>query len=274
MTGRRRDHWTHFHWLIVLVLIATLTGCITSDQRYLPADTGIDPFDATRERAESYFESGLVHERQGEWNAALKDFRQAFLWDPDRRQDIQDALTRAQSKTESQTARSPRVPLAGGDGSTTDMKLFTSNSLPYSIAFPSDWKATREDKDQQPIDTFQGYSGSTVAAVVMITVEPVRSDATLDMLYTATRQELEATGINDVRIAEHRQVGGQPSNILSYHIATSPGNASVRHAVFLTPGRAWHVILLATPATTPDLLKTFATMLDSLELLSSAFPVV
>lgn len=273
MNEGRRNHWMRIHLLIALVLTTALAGCATSEPNYLPADTGIDPFGPTRERAESYFESGLAHERQGEWHAALKDYRQARLWDPDNRQDIQDALTRAQTRADSQAAPSPTAPVTEDDGSTAGMDVFTSTSFPYSIAYPSDWEATQGETDEYPIDTIAGQPSPTVAALVMITVEPVASDTTLETLVTATSQQLETTGVNDVRIADRRAVGGQPAVILSYHIATSSGNASARHVIFLTPDNAWHIILLAMPATTPDLLEIFDTMLDSLELQSSAFPV-
>ena len=68
-------------------------------------------------------------------------------------------------------------------------------------------------------------------------------------------------------------MAGLPACVLACEVTTNAGRAAVRSAVFVTPGSAWHVVLLATPWTTPGLVKVFDAMLDSFQLLPTAFPV-
>ena len=107
----------------------------------------------------------------------------------------------------------------------------------------------------------------------MITVEPTPFSVTLDELYVATGKSLAAEGVNSVEIVSRRAVAGQPAYIMSYLDSTASGMISIRHAIFVTPGKAWHVILLAAPSITSELDRAFNTMLDSFEFKATAFPV-
>ena len=283
----------------VLALLPVLAGCTApgAGAHYLPANTAVDPYSAVRARAISFFQAGANEERQGNWRKALDDYRQARLWDPDNRQDIQDALDRAQARVDamaplpptpssqgnvSQPAPVPTAPPAAqraqaptptATASRAGVRAFQSHNFPYTISYPADWLAKQGGTSQQPIDTFVGQPAPNVAAVVMITEEPIDSAATLDEISAATARDLASRGINDVQVAERRQVDGQLAYVLTYHLMDEIGKPYARHAILVTPGHAWQVILLATPGTTPDLVKTFDAMLDSLQLLPSAFPV-
>lgn len=280
--------------LVVLVaLLPVLAGCtLAGATHYLPADTTADPLRAVRARAEAFYEAGTKHEQQGNWKQALNDYQQAKLWDPESRRDIQDAVSRMQARVaamgppapnaaptpseapSAQASSDPPTPstTAAVSSSQAGMREFHSPSLPYTIAYPQDWLAKQAGTRQQPIDTFVGQPARDVAAVVMITSESVDGGTTLEEVSAATVSQLKAAGINDVQTAERRTVGGLPAYVLSYYVKDDSGTAAARHAILVTPGRAWHVVLLATPGTTPELLKTFDAMLDSLHLLSPAFP--
>src|SRR5579884_3829860 len=100
---RRRISEVRGALCLLLALLMTLSACVApGSRRYLPANAGIDPFGSARARAEQFYENGLSYENQGNWRKALDDYRQARLWDPDNRQDIQDALRRAQAQTATQ----------------------------------------------------------------------------------------------------------------------------------------------------------------------------
>lgn len=281
MMARGRDARQVLHRVVALLaLLPLLTGCtLSGGTRYLPANAADDPYRTVRARAQEFYQAGVERERQGDWRQALDDYQQARLWDPDNRQDIKDAVGRMQARV---GATAPRLkPPAQADGArpqvtptapSAGMRTFESTSFPYGISYPEDWLAKPDGTSEQPIDTFLGQPAPNVAAMVMITVEPIESSATLDELSAVITRELHASGVHDVRLAERRLVSGLPAYLLTYHVTAGAETGSRRHVLFLTPGRAWHVVLLAAPGTTPDLLKTFDAMLDSIELQSPAFP--
>lgn len=280
--------------VVLLALLPVLAGCGPfGGPHYTPAGASVDPYRAVRAQAQQFYQAGVAQEQQGHWRDALNDYQQARLWDPDNRQDIQDALNRMQTRVDgpapSPTAPpSPKldpspaptappstqhaeVPTPATGFSQAQMHSYKSQRLPYSISYPEGWLEKSGGTSQQPIDTFVGQTASNAAAVVSITEEST-GGATLDELAAAVKQQLQAAGINDVQLAERRQVGGLPAYLLAYHVTDGAMTSTVRHAIFVTPGHAWHVILLAVPGATPDLLKNFDAMLNSLQLLSPAFP--
>lgn len=281
--------------LVLLALLPLLTGCGPfGGTHYLPAGTSVDPYQGVRERAQEFYQSGLEQEHQGHWSEALKDYQQARLWDPDNRQDIDDALSRAQSRVDGTVTLSPTTPSTSpsepaatpdeppaqaGVASTpsshlsqTGMRSFTSQSFPYRISYPQGWMAKQGGNGRQPIDSFVGQPTPHVAVVVSITEDSINSGATVDAVASAVASQLKSTGINDIQLAERRQVSGLAAYVVAYHVTDGAATSSVRHAMFVTPGHAWHVILLAVPGTTPDLLHTFDAMLDSMQVQAPALP--
>ncbi|HET7036621.1 MAG TPA: hypothetical protein VFI42_13135 [Thermomicrobiaceae bacterium] len=293
--------------LVLLALFPLLAGCATglSGPHYLPADAGVDPYSTVRARAQQYYQTGQSSEEQGQWRKALDAYQQARLWDPDNRQDIADAIGRAQSELDAQTkppATPPPTPRpvptrpsaptpeptqppaeahaqptptprpAATGAAVAGLRAFHSKNFPYSISYPSTWLAKEGDAQGSTSDTFLGEPSKGTGALVIVSMEQVDPRVTLDTLYAATAQVLEAGGTQNVQVAERRQVGGQPAYVLSYRASSDSGQVTARHAIFLTPGFAWHVVLLATPTTTPALLQTYEAMLDSLQLAPGAFP--
>lgn len=286
--------------LALFILIAALTGCDLQfgQPQYISAQSSVDPFATVRKKAEQYYQAGLTEEQKGNWANALKDFRQASTWDHDGRQDIADALSRAQAQVDWQTAQKPtnepatqpptssssaaanttigasRTPLASvvNNTGTGLMKHFDSANFPYSVAVPQNWIVHQGGSAQHPADEFVAPSTATSNALVLITVEPAKFQMTLDGFYIAASKSLGAQGIHNVQIFNRRQVAGQPAYILTYLDTTGLGSVSVRHAIFVTPGKAWQVILLAAPAVTSALNQTFSAMLDSFDIRASAFP--
>lgn len=299
MPRRRACRTVLYRLCSVLILMPALAACTVpgTGTRYLPAGTSTDPYHAVRARAEALYEAGVNQERQGNWRKALNDYQQARLWDPDNRRDIQSALVRAQTRVDAQAGVAPTAsavpptPAPRGAGKPTPsarqastptptaatvaagMREFQSLNFPYVMAYPGGWLAKQGGTGQQPIDTFVGQPAPDISAVVMVTVDVIDSGTTLDEVSAATTRDLRSQGINDVQVAEQRQVAGLPAYVLAYGVKTDAGRAAARNAVFVTPGSAWHVVLLATPGTTPGLVKTFDAMLDSFRLLPAAFPV-
>lgn len=306
MPGRRARK-PLIEFLTLLALFPLLAGCASGfgGARYLPADAGVDPFSTVRTRAQQYYQAGQTSEEKGDWRKALDDYQQARLWDPDSRQDIADAIGRAQSQLDlrakppatppptprpvlphpsaptpeptaapnaphAQPTPTPRPPATGA--ALAGMRAFHSKNFPYSISYPSNWLAKEGDAQGSSSDTFLGEPAKGTGALVIVSMEQVDPRVTLETLYAATAQVLQAGGAQNVQVAERRQVGGQPAYVLSYRASSDSGQVTARHAIFLTPGFAWHVVLLATPTTTPALLDTFTAMLDSLQLAPGAFP--
>ncbi len=299
MARQRWDWRTAWTIALLLALLTTLVACDlpVGREHYTRAGSGIDPFANVRAKADEYYQAGLTAERNGDWRTALEDFRQASLWDHDGRQEIADALNRAETQADWQAYRQtsgssgatmstppveshansdPTLPSSTGTPGTAasaPLKRFSSQSFPYSIAFPRDWVEEPGGTNELPADTFLGSAGPNTGTLVLVTVEPADFNITLDELDVATERGLSAQGINSVQIYATRQVAGQPAYVLSYLDSTGSGTVSVRHAIFVTPGMAWHVILLASPAVTAELDKTLNAMLDSFEFTASAFPV-
>lgn len=282
--------------VVLLALLPLLAACGPfGGTHYLPAGTNVDPYRSIRERAQQFYRAGVAQEQQGHWRDALNDYQQARLWDPDNRQDIDDALGRMQARVGGSVTPSPTTPpdspsvpsstpavpppAQAGVQSTpaiglnqASMHSFTSQSFPYRISYPQNWMAKPGGTGQQPIDSFVGQPTPHIAVVVSITEEPVGGGATLDELAAAVSSQLKSTGINDIQLAERRQVSGLPAYVVAYHVTDGAATSSVRHAFFVTPGHAWHVILLAVPGTTPDILNTFDAMLDSMQVQAQALP--
>lgn len=259
--------------LLLLVTLAMFTACDApfGGQQYLPAGSGVDPYQNARAQAEKFYQEGLAAESEGHLVQALNDFRQARLWDHDGRQDIQTALSRAEAKTNGPSAAKP-TPTSAIPG--IALRPFHSHAFPYSISVPEDWATKQDVTSDHPVDTFTRPASSTSNVVMLITVDDVKSGTTLDQLYVASKQSLEAEGVSGVQIVDRRLVGDQPAYVLSYRASIDSNQASVFHAIFVTPSHAWHIILLASPATTPELVKIFDAMLDSVTFEASAFPAL
>lgn len=280
--------------LALFALLTALSGCTVAigGTHYVPANSTADPFSSVRAKAEKYYQAGLVDAQKGDWSKALDEFRQASMWDHDGRQDIADALSRAQAQVDWQSYRQagPIATFAApsatvtpqdtapqatqvADSPSATMKHFESQIFPYSVYIPRDWATKQEGSDQEPADTFVGTSGANSRALVMVSVEPAGFSTSLDQLYLATKDALEAQGVKNIEIYSRRQVDGQPAYVLSYIDSAESVTLSVRHAIFVTPGRAWHVVLFASPSITAALDQTFIAMLDSFKFNATAFPV-
>ena len=283
---------------MALMLVFSACGVPLGGTRYIPADSTADPFASIRAKAEQYYQAGLTDERTGNWNKALDDFRQASQWDHDERQDIANALSRAQAQVDWESYRKvtsrlvtpvPVTPTApaesvtpnaippqGTVGSSTvnaSTKRFVSLRYPYIVSVPRDWTTENGGTAQLPADVFNGTSDEERGALVMIMVEPADFGISLDQFYYAIAKSLKSNGVNDVEIVDRRKVAGMPCYVLSYLDSTDNGLVAVRHVIFVTPGKAWHVILLATPSITASLNSMLDSMLDSFEFQASAFPV-
>ncbi len=297
---QQQSKWRNRRTIVLLLAMLTLFAACDlpiGKEHYTPAASGTDPFASVRAKADEYYQAGLAAERNGDWKAALQNFRQASLWDHDGRQDIADALSRAEAQADWQAYRQtsssggasqPPPGTASGDipsptpakptpvptaPATSQLRQFDSQSFPYSIGIPKDWVEEPGGTSELPADTFLGGSAAKSGSLVMITVEPASFSITLDEFYVATEHALNAQGINSVQIHDRRQVAEQPAYVLSYLDSTGSGTVSVRHAIFVTPGKAWHIILLASPSVTAELDTTFNAMLDSFQFKASAFPV-
>jgi hypothetical protein len=259
--------------VLLIAALLTLAACDSPfvSRQYLPAGTDIDPYQNARAQAEEYYQEGLTAESQGHLDQALDDFRQARLWDHDGRQDIQTALSRVEATVNRQ---SPAQPTPTSAASGIAMRSFRSLAYPYSISVPLDWVAKQDETDGQAVDSFIRPATTSLNAIVLISVDPIRSGTTLDQLYVATKSSLQSGGISSVQIVDRRVVGDQPAYVMSYHASLDSTQASVLHAIVITPGNAWHIILFATPSTTSELVKTFDVMLDSMKFQASAFPAL
>jgi hypothetical protein len=259
--------------LLLLAALLVLAACDTplGGRRYLPADTAIDPYQSARAQAEQYYRAGLTAESQGNMNQALDDFRQARVWDHDGRQDIRAALSRAEESVNRQALVVP-TPASADPG--IAVRRFQSLAFPYAMSVPVDWMTKQSSSNDQPVDTFTRPATTTLNAFVLIMVDPIRSGATLDDLYVASKRSLESEGVSGVQIVDRRLVGGQPAYVMGYRAIVDSTQGSILHAIVVTPAHAWHIILIATPSTTSELVKTFDVMLDSLIFEASAFPVL
>jgi hypothetical protein len=259
--------------LLLLTALIMFTACASplGGRQYLPAGTGIDPYQNARAQAEEYYQEGLTAESQGHMEQALNDLRQARIWDHDGRQDIQTALSRVEANTNRQSPIEP-TPTSAVPG--IALRSFQSLVFPYSISVPVDWTTKKEVTNDQPIDTFIRPASASLNAVVLITVDPIKTGATLDQLYVASKRSLESEGVSGVQIVDRRVVGEQPAYVLSYRTTIDSRQASVLQAILVTPVHAWHIILIATPSTTAELVKTFDVMLDSVTFQASAFPAL
>ena len=259
--------------LLLLIALIAFAACDSpfGGRQYLPAGTGIDPYQNARAQAEEYYQEGLTAESQGHLDQALNDFRQARIWDHDGRNDIQTALNRVEANANRQSPAEP-TPTSTAPG--IAMRPFHSLAFPYSISVPVDWTAKQDVTNGQAVDTFIRPASATTNAVLLITVDPIKSGATLDQLYVATKSSLESEGVSDVQIVDRRVVGDQPAYVMSYRASVDSSQASVLHAILVTPAHAWHIILIATPSTTSELVKTLDAMLDSMTFQASAFPAL
>jgi hypothetical protein len=259
--------------VLLLAALITLAACDSplARRQYLPAGTGIDPYENARAQAEEYYQEGLTAESQGHLDQALNDFRQARIWDHDGRQDIKTALSRVEATADRQPSAEP-TPTSAAPG--IALRSFHSVVYPYSISVPLDWAAKQDASGGQAVDTFIRPATTTLNAVVLITVDPIKSGATLDQLYVATKSSLEGEGVSGVQIVDRRVVGDQPAYVMSYLSSLDSSQGTVLHAIVVTPGNAWHIILIATPSTTSTLVKTFDAMLDSMTFQASAFPAL
>lgn len=298
---RRPRNWHAVQSAIVLTLLGMMvTGCSVplGGPHYISANSTVDPFTSARTKTERYYQAGLADEQQGNWSQALEDLRKASTWDPDQRQDIANALGRAQAQSDWQSAQRPGTAATAQSGTSSSragdqstipssgtppaasatepnsdpVKHVASDRFPYAIFVPQDWVVKQARTAQQPADTFLVPTGMGSSALVMIMDESADFGITLDDLYIATPKTLNAGGIHNVQIFDRRQVAGQPAYILSYLPTSGAGMIAVRHAIFVTPEKAWHVILLATPVVTASLAQKFSAMLDAFEFTGSAFP--
>jgi hypothetical protein len=258
--------------VLLIAALITLAGCDSplGGRHYLPANAGVDPYQTLRAQTEQYYEAGIAAENKGNLAQALEDYRQARQWDHDGRQDIQIALNRVEATTGRQQRAQP-TPTSSAPG--IALRPFRSLVFPYAISVPADWTTKQEVTNDQPIDTFLSPPSKSINAVMLITVDSVGSGTTLDELYVGTKRSLEADGVDGVQIVDRRQIGDQPTYVMSYRTSVGSSQASVLHAIFVTPSHAWHIILIATPSTTAALVKTFDVVLDSVTFQASAFPV-
>lgn len=286
-----------------LSLAACAPGAL-GGPRYLPANADIDPYANMRRKTEELYQAGLGQERRHDWRQALQSYEQAHLWDPDSRADIVDALDRARQETRALTLAAPSptatllpVPPKGGTAPTAVVgslgptpgtgsvgpaptavpatpavaqagyRTFRSTVYPYTISYPSAWTAKGDTSGiaREHVDMFRMPSGTT-EAFVMVQAQPLRIDVTLDQYLTLVENQLVTDAGASLLDVQSRKVGGIFAYVLSYRLQSNGAYLAVRHTLFLDGTRGWSVILIATPGTTPDLLKVFDAMLESFAL--------
>ncbi len=273
--------------------------------RYTRADADIDPYANMRRKTEELYQEGLAHERHREWRKAVQSYEQARLWDPENRQDIAVALTRTREaagalayaqptptatlqpvppKGGTSTAPTPTEPAGPGAGAAKDRptpaptatvatgpkagyRTFRSKTYPYTMDYPNDWTAKGDatGKDQEPVDMFFAPPGRT-EAFIMVMAEQLRSDVTLEQYYLLMARQLEEEDEVVVHDREARTIAGHPAYVITYRLESGNRILAVRHVLFVSGGWGWGILLVATPGTTPELLKTFDSMLGSFDL--------
>ncbi|HVX29030.1 MAG TPA: hypothetical protein VHA53_01015, partial [Nitrolancea sp.] len=178
---------------LLLSALLVLAACDSpfGTSRYLPADTAVDPYENARAQAEQYYQAGLTAESQGNMYQALNDFRQARVWDHDGRQDIRAALDRAEDSVNRQPLVIP-TPASADPG--IAVRRFQSLAYPYAISVPVDWMTAQTTNNDQAVDTFTRPATVSLNAVVLVTVDPIGSGATLDDVYVASKRALESGG--------------------------------------------------------------------------------
>jgi hypothetical protein len=286
-----------------LSLAACAPGAL-GGPRYLPANADIDPYANMRRKTEELYQAGLGQERRHEWRQALQSYEQAHLWDPDNRADIADALDHARQEARALALAAPTptatlqpVPPKGGMAVPTatgalgptsgarpagpaptavpttpavaqaGYRTFRSTVYPYTISYPATWtvKGDTSGNAQEHVDLFRMPSG-TAEAFVMVQAQQLRFDVTLDQYLTLVENQLVTDAGASVLDVQSRKVGGTFSYVLSYRLQSNGAYLAVRHALFRDGNLGWSVVLIATPGTTPDLLKVFDAMLESFAL--------
>lgn len=161
----------------------------------------------------------------------------------------------------------PTPTAAAAAGPPAGYRSFRSKSYPYTIDYPAGWtaKADATGKDQERVDIFFAPP-DRVEAFVMVTAERLRGDITLDQFAELMARQLEEEEEVVIQDREARAIGGQPAYVLTYRLQSGGRLLAVRHAVFVSAGWGWSVLLAATPGTTPELLKTYGAMLDGFQL--------
>jgi hypothetical protein len=287
--------------LLLLLLPLSLVACAAGGPSYIPANADIDPYANMRRKAEELYQAGLTQERRKEWRKALQSYEQARLWDPDNRTDISDALNHArqESRAVAFTAPAPTatlqpVPPKGGVAAPTatgplgptpsvvpgrplptptptavvasraGYRSFRSTVYPYTVSYPSSWtvKGDTSGKGQEHVDMFLAPSG-TAEALVLIQAQQLRRDITLDQYLALIENQLVEEAGGTVQDIQTRKVNGAFAYVLAYRLQSDGTYLAIRHALFLDGNRGWSIMLMATPGTTPDLVKVFDAMLET-----------
>lgn len=263
--------------IALLLVPLALGGCASGGMwgpRYTPANAAIDPYATMRGRAEELYQEGLARERRKEWREAARSYEQARLWDPDNRTDIATSLVRARAASGQAVLAATPPALAVSPGTLptptgtvpSGYRLFRSKVAPYTIAYPADWtpKPGSPEQGREAADLFVAPAGRAQAAVT-ITTQALRNDVTLDQYCLLTAKQLEDAGASIIE-RESRSLDGRLACALSYRLRSGADYLAVRHLLFIDGNRGWGVLLMATPGTTPELLKIYDAMVGSLDI--------
>jgi hypothetical protein len=240
--------------LLALAALA-LGACAAPNNRdrYLPADTVVDPYAAVRAQADEYYRQGLDFYRQGEFRKALDSFQRAKLHDPNPRPEIEEMIRRTQEalaggKPEPAPTFGAAKPGAPAPSATPiSGKTFVSRAYNYALVYPDGWRADGAASRVGPtlLDLYAEEQG---AASALVFAFPTPDGASQDAL---VRQSL---ALRDKSSTPYKRLGVRPVDdaqaVLVTYSEQRPDGVwlAVRQAVFQRAGSCW-VVAVSAPAT-------------------------
>jgi hypothetical protein len=229
---------------LLTLAAALLCACAAPGRdRFMPADSSVDPYASVRAQADEHYRQGLDYFRTGEHRKALESFRQAKLHDPNPRPEIDEMIRRTQEALASGQASAapaaPTPPPATG-------RTFISRAYNYVVTYPEGWKA--EGATTRVGSTLLDlYAEEQGAASAFVFGFPSPADASQDALVRQSLALRQKTGTAYKRVGV-RPVDEAQAVVVSYSEQRADGVwLAVRQAIFQRGGSCW-VVAVAAPA--------------------------
>lgn len=242
----------------LLALTAVLlSACAASrSDRFLPADSSVDPYAAVRAQADEYYRQGLDYYRQGEYRKALDSFQRAKLYDPSPRPEVDEMIRRTQEALASgrpaaaaATSLPTRnaTPAGAPSPPPATSRIFASRAYGYVITYPEGWRAegATARAGSTLLDLFAEEQGAASAFVFGF---PPPDGASQDALIRQSLALRQKMGTPYKRLGV-RTVDEASAVVVAYSEQRADGVwLAVRQAVFQRGGTCW-VVAVAAPAT-------------------------
>jgi hypothetical protein len=267
---RRAGRWAGALALASLLLLGAC-GAPARD-RFLPADTPIDPYAAVRAQADEYYRQGLEQYRQGQYSRALENFQRAKLHDPGPRPEVEEMIRLTQEAIAS--GRAAPVP-TGAPRSTPGavtapvptpvslpLQSFVSRAYNYAILYPVGWRAEGASLrvGSTLLDAYTEERDGGATAIVF--GFPPAAGASQDALVR------ESLALRQKAGTPYRRLGVRPVDdtqavLVTYTEQRADGAwLAVRQAVFQRSGLCWVVAVAAPLPDAPRYAGVLDQMLD------------